>query len=272
MPSPASPSRPHAGRSRAGFPPYRSRAGFSLIELLLVIGLLGILAAVTAVVVPSLRTEKLEAATGRIAAAARLAASEAVRLGIRVQLVLDPETGEYQIMGEADPVESADEFTPLDGEYGRTQTLPEGTRFGRIEVAAAHESPAPGGRRNAVAIEFTPEGTSDPANIELLSGDEADPKQGWVTVRPLPATVAVVKEEPDAVRLPDDDIADAGEYNPAGFDVEGLLTFRNGLAGNHPLESTDPDRVGAALNLTQVVTEGDLPSSGHELYGTVPGQ
>jgi prepilin-type N-terminal cleavage/methylation domain-containing protein len=240
--------------------PRRSNAAFTLIEVLLVMAVIAVLAGVVAYSLPRMTPDLLDESAARLASACERARDEAVRGGYVVRLVLDPQTGEWFLLAESDPLDRPGEFLDLPGDGSRVRKLPDEIKFGRVDVAAARpDAPALGGR-GSTFVEFAADGTSDSAVIELLPTDDGGNfGSRWVLLKPAPAKAVVVDEAPDRPSLPADDLADTGESNPDGLDLESLLTFRAGLGGNN--ENSNPTN--ALQSLTDAVAaDADAPPAG----------
>lgn len=156
-------------RSAPVFRPNHTARGFTLLEMLAVILLIGIAAAATAVsVTHGLASARIDAAGSELAAALRATRTQAVVHGAERSFVLDTRDDSYH------------------GADGREVRLPRGMRVG-ITSASMDQ-----GRDGVARIRFFPDGSSTGGRITLESGR----RQWHVNVSWLTGTVDVVDVVP----------------------------------------------------------------------------
>ncbi|MBI5576777.1 MAG: prepilin-type N-terminal cleavage/methylation domain-containing protein [Deltaproteobacteria bacterium] len=126
---------------------YIGRGGFSLLELILVIAIMGMLAAL---VLPSLpgavESARLRGSAGEVRAALNLARTQAVSEARGRSVALDLGKGEYGIDGDE-----------------RRWTLPEGIRLATVRFGDAIAE------RGVVRVRFRPDGSADEAEVAVSS-------------------------------------------------------------------------------------------------------
>lgn len=153
----------------------RSECGFTLLELLVVMAILAMSAAVVLPRFTSGGTTEMRAATQEIAATLRTARSMAVNQQRPAYLELDTETRIYSLSGES-----------------RTRSAPELLRLGMV-TARSEQVGQNGGR-----IRFFPDGSSTGGRIVVA----ADPVRQLIDVDWLTGQVKVTDAEGD----PDSDL------------------------------------------------------------------
>ena len=135
-------------------PPRRAGGGFTLLELIVVLGLVGVLLALAA---PSLRgfmgSRQTANAAAQVLALTQWAGSRAVAQGSVYRLNIDSQTNVYWLT-----VQQAGAFVDLNCEFGRRFQFPEGTT---VSVRS------PLGGAPVSYIEFYPSGRTVEALIEL---------------------------------------------------------------------------------------------------------
>jgi general secretion pathway protein H len=122
-------------------------AGFSLLELLLVLAIAGLLAAVVIPSLPStLESARLRGCAGEVRATLTLARTLAVSESRRRIVAFDLGSGEYAIEGDA-----------------RIGLLPEGIRLAAVRLGDA------AAERGVVRVRFYPDGSADEAEVAISS-------------------------------------------------------------------------------------------------------
>ena len=138
-----------------GRPPALSRGGFTLLELIVVLGLVGVLLALAA---PSLHgffaSRQTADAAAQMLALTQLAGSRSAAQGCVYRLNIDPKTNTYWLT-----YQQGGAFVNLSCEFGRCFQLPEGTTM-HIQC--------PSGNMPVPYIEFHPNGRTEEAMIELV--------------------------------------------------------------------------------------------------------
>lgn len=140
------------------------RAGFSLLELLLVLAIAGLVAAVVIPSLPgALDSARLRGGAGEVRATLMLARTLAVSDARGRTVAFDLGSGEYGIDGEA-----------------RKRLLPEGVRLAGVKVGDAAAD------RGVARVRFYPDGSADEAEV-AISSDGGGRVQ--VTIDPLTGIV-----------------------------------------------------------------------------------
>jgi prepilin-type N-terminal cleavage/methylation domain-containing protein len=136
-------------------PPHRTLRGFTLLELILVLGLLGLLLGLAA---PSLqnfmKSRRTADAAGQVLAMTHAASTRALAQGAICRLNIDPKDCVYWLTQQ-----EAGTFVELSNDFGRRFSLPEGTSISL--TIAADKTPR-------TYIEFYPSGRTETATIELV--------------------------------------------------------------------------------------------------------
>lgn len=144
------------------------RGGFTLLELLLVMGLIFTLAAVVAPrfsdYVPALRVQKT---ADRLMAWARKARSDAATTGVRQHLVFDRKAKSFWIEIEASPFREPDVFTPLGGAW-EEEKIPDDVDFETLEGLETDPNDS-----TRAFLEFFTDGTTKDATI-AVANDRGD--------------------------------------------------------------------------------------------------
>jgi prepilin-type N-terminal cleavage/methylation domain-containing protein len=203
-------------RLRRQRPDRGARAGFTLIELMAVVLILGLMATLLGPPLGLARGRALEEAADRIGAACELARQRAVMTGRDHRVVLDLDWGVHRVEwqpppdppserepaaktppdGEvgaaspidlAPPVETVLEFFPIPSEPGRDARLPDGIVLVAVELEDSEV------REGRVVIGFPPDGTADPARVWLADEDAGSSLR--IDVLPLADAVVVTRED-----------------------------------------------------------------------------
>lgn len=128
-------------------PRFRSSAGFSLLEMILVLAIAGLVAALVIPTLPgALESARLRGSAGEVRATFTLARTLAVSEARNRSVAFDLERGEYGIDGEA-----------------RKGILPEGIRLLAVRLGDAASE------RGIVRVRFYPDGSADEAAVALSS-------------------------------------------------------------------------------------------------------
>jgi type II secretion system protein H len=189
----------------------RGSDGFTLVELLAVMLILGLLAAIAVPGLSTLGARPLRAQAARLAADLEFARVRSVLLGVPHRVVIDLDGGAWHVewlvtqaealgqdaqsdpsAGQAyDPKQRLDlsaprgetpEYRPVPAQVGQASVLEDQLVFSRIDTS---EGPV---NRGTVAVGFERDGTADPVRIVLADG------RGHVVavdVQPLEETVGV---------------------------------------------------------------------------------
>jgi len=168
--------------------PPRPRAGFTLLEILLAVALVGMIAGMVVINLTGwYDSEKLIQGAERMETALRLARADAANLGRRLRLEFEEETGDCMIMWEPKPLEEPGEFTDyakvstwtgqMPNELVRVNlcrlTGPSAYRTLNLEATPMADSDAP----ELEAITFYPDGSCDSAIIELSGTVESETRR-----------------------------------------------------------------------------------------------
>ncbi|MHC9064189.1 pilus assembly FimT family protein [Nitrospira sp. CMX1] len=145
---------PHA--SRSAFHPLRSPAGFTLLEMLIALFLLG---GVLAVVLPRISFEEDLRSTGRkLVGVLRTFQGQAAADQTPLKLYLDLDQGLYWMM----VIEGKEERLPLDPAWKTPRTLPESIRLTEVSIG---QDKRMGGR---AGVTFFPNGRIEPVTMYLM--------------------------------------------------------------------------------------------------------
>jgi general secretion pathway protein H len=193
---------------RAGPRRARRAAGFTLIELMAVVALFALVAAMVAPVVDLGGARAVQREAEELAAAIELARQRAVMTGRVHELVLDLDAGRHRVEWAAPPEEDAvaapaavpaggrtpvatappatalDELVPVPGAFGRGHAMAAETA---LRVVAFVDGEA---REGLVVLRFGPDGSADPATIRV--GDREGRHQLDVEVEELADGVRIV--------------------------------------------------------------------------------
>lgn len=165
----------------------RNRAGFTLIELALVLLILGILVTLAAPSLSWLGAARLDTDARRLAATISYLHDEAALRGRVYRLTLDLDASRYDIaVGREDTGEfvsprSAEGWDPYASE---SRTLAEGIRFASLDTAIGRET------SGATNIYFLPEDARESFKLVLQAGSgdartlDADGVTGRVAIAP----------------------------------------------------------------------------------------
>jgi type II secretion system protein H len=168
-------------------PMRRSRGGFTLIEILAVLTILGLMAAFVLPNMGGFRRRALHNEAKQIAAQLELARQRAVVTGVPHRLWLELDQAEYRLEWLAeDPDEAAPaapdeldvngntpislaappartlEYRPIPGNFGRIQVVSDPFYFEGVETPAGRVT------RGEVAVEFSRDGSADYTEIYLV--------------------------------------------------------------------------------------------------------
>ena len=145
------------------------RSAFTLVELIVVVVLVTVLAGMVGLRLWGAgRGASLRAAARRVHIAAQYARDFAATRRCNCRLTLDPKTGGFQLVYQADPEHRPDEFQPVRGGPGRTETLEEPLRFSRIRVEPTEPRANDDAKENQIT--FYPSGRSDAAIVQITDG------------------------------------------------------------------------------------------------------
>jgi prepilin-type N-terminal cleavage/methylation domain-containing protein len=167
------------GRRRA-FPPSRGSSGFSLVEILLVIGIIGLLGGIAVVDYSGLLTfERLKQTGRKIGGYCERARAQAVSLQrsclleldfvhSRYRFVPDPARDEFGrfINPDTEAVMTSDELVEWNEGFD-WEDLPRDVFFQDVQVSAIEKYDE---RHGSVSIRYPPDGTVDPFIVHLKSG------------------------------------------------------------------------------------------------------
>jgi prepilin-type N-terminal cleavage/methylation domain-containing protein len=169
----------------------RLRAGFSLVEILLVLGLIAVLAVVSLLSFGPWREEAVfEEGVIRFESAIRLARAEAASRQIRLRLVFSDESG-AQVFWEPDPLEQPGQFVPYVECAWADALSRDWVRVSRCQLTGDSAfrllGPAGGGSTDSAEtpmdpITFHTDGTSDSALVELCPAVEGDTRRAILQV------------------------------------------------------------------------------------------
>lgn len=118
----------------------RQQAGFTFLELMLVLMIMGLLASMVAPSLSSMKKERdLYAAAQVTATATNFVRSLAVTTGRRSRLGLDREANRMDLLVEEDPMEDPGNFTKRNWPIGLTGTLPKGIHIEQVYYPVIRE-------------------------------------------------------------------------------------------------------------------------------------
>lgn len=129
--------------------PSRQR-GFTLFELLLVLVILSLTAAIIAPKTSALSSRRMDACVRQVFAMARHARAQAVTRGLKTRIQINRFDRRVWFEIEQEPFDSPGEFTAPGDAWGEGVTLPEGVEFASVD---------------AETVTFGPDGTAEDARI-----------------------------------------------------------------------------------------------------------
>jgi type II secretion system protein H len=202
------PARIHASLRALGPSERAATGGFTLIEILLVVFLIGVATAVFAPRIGSKLKASVRTGAEVLTAQLRLVAEQAVATGETHRLLLDLERQRFRMerLALADappprrlatnanlldltPPSRTREFVPVDTSQGDWQRLDEddvviaAIRLGEVEVT-----------RDAGSVAFAPDGSADPAEITLV---DAEGRVAKIQVLAFTGEVQTVEQRDD---------------------------------------------------------------------------
>jgi len=136
--------------------PFLERRGFTLFELVLVLLLISLAAALVAPRAVSLSERRMEASARDMHAMARRARSVAVTRGITARMNFDAEAGSFWLEIEEDPFEAPGVFERAWGAWGEGMRLGEGVSFAE---------PPP------ESVLFKPDGSAQDSLVVITDGE-----------------------------------------------------------------------------------------------------
>lgn len=179
--------------------PLRPRAGFTLVEILLVLLLLALLASVAIVNLGNRRdAEALQDGAAAIETAVRMARAEAANLGRRLQLVFDPQGAGVWVFWEPEPLAEPGKFAEYAGCTWRDSLALDGVRIDRCGFVgpsayrALEPATAAGGSSESqlATITFEPDGSCDSVVIELVRASDPDSGRAFIEVDGLTGSIS----------------------------------------------------------------------------------
>jgi prepilin-type N-terminal cleavage/methylation domain-containing protein len=144
-----------------------SRRGYTLWELVLVVVLIAVVAALVLPRTAIVSERRVDAAARGIAAVLRRVRSEALVSARRHLVEFDRAAGAYRVRIEKDPLGAPGIFAEPDGSLGRIWRLPEGVSFAAIPEGG---------------VEFRPDGSAKEAVLEIAA-DSGDRRRVRVAAR-----------------------------------------------------------------------------------------
>ena len=162
-----------ADRNRLRLLPETRQAGFTLIELVLVVLLLGLMASLGIPALSNMEPDGLAASTRRLAGTVKYLYNEAAMSGVEHRLIFNLDDGSY----EARRLSPSGELETLQGVAAK-HSLSEGVRFLRINQPGRGEQ-----NSGTVTTAFLPSGWLEPTIIHLQ-----DAKKRQMTLRLAPLT------------------------------------------------------------------------------------
>jgi general secretion pathway protein H len=161
-------------------------AGFTLLELVLVLGIVAMLVGVMVLSVPGLAGgRRLERQAERFATAVRLARADAANRSRRLRLTFDPETSQPTVFWEPNPLTAPGEFvdystvctwrTLLEAEGILVErcTFSGPSRY-RYAVDAASTDRRTVTETDLAPITFEPDGSADSAIVHLVEAEDPE--------------------------------------------------------------------------------------------------
>ena len=188
----------------------RRRDAFTLVELMLVVGLLAVLAAVTYFSMAGWQTgATFEEGVQRFEAMLRMARADAANQGFRIRLTSD-DAGRVRILCEAQPRQEPEQFIDYPGCSWSDFSPHELARITRSELTGpsayqtlSREGPAAANQAAAPmdALTFYPDGSSDSALVELTPLDETDTRRAVVELDGLSGRISTTIVQIDELEL-----------------------------------------------------------------------
>jgi type II secretory pathway pseudopilin PulG len=152
---------------------------FTLLEVILAVALLTLMTGVVIIALgPWRHHQDLQVAAERFAAATRMARADAARLGRRLRLSFDAETGGMALLWEPEPLEAPGEFVAytrcawLDMLPADLAKVVYARRRGAVDDWAA--GPAAAEEEEFDTIDFYPDGSSDSVEVHLTDAAGMD--------------------------------------------------------------------------------------------------
>lgn len=190
-------ARPPGGRLAAK--PLRPRRGFTLLEVLLALGILVLLLGMVAVNFPAMRSSHtLEEGADRLATALRMARADAANSGRRLRLAFDAEEGRPRVLWEPSPLTEPGQFVEYGACAWQELMAVDGvavatSRFvGSSAYRALGDATAKGAKvedADLAPVTFEPNGSSDSVVIELVATDAPETRRARVEIDGLTGTV-----------------------------------------------------------------------------------